>query len=129
MKISLTEAINIFRNDLAKFERDITREVKVTLSQNQFDELVSWHFNIGAISSATLTQKLNAGDPEGAAGEFERWNKSRGACLTGLSRDPSARRRCFAMLTTATPSSGFSKARMGARSISRAQVEALFSGG
>ncbi|MBD9449846.1 hypothetical protein [Rhizobium sp. RHZ01] len=41
MKISLSEAINIFRNDLAKLERDITREVKVTLSQNQFDELVA----------------------------------------------------------------------------------------
>ncbi|WP_312865547.1 glycoside hydrolase family protein [Rhizobium sp. BK008] len=79
------------------------------------------------MSSATLTQTLNAGDPEGATGEFERWNKRRGACLTGLSRDPSARRRCFAMLTTATTSSGFSKARMGARSISPVRRSSRYS--
>ncbi|MGO6788731.1 lysozyme [Rhizobium ruizarguesonis] len=84
MKISLTEAINIYRSDMTKVERQVAGAVHVSLSQNQFDALVSWHFNTGAISSATLTEKLNAGDIDGAAAEFARWNKSKGRVLDGL---------------------------------------------
>lgn len=84
LKISLAEAINIFRNDLAQFERDILREVHVDLSQNQFDALVSWHFNTGRISKSTLTDKLNARNYAGAAAEFAQWNKSKGKVLNGL---------------------------------------------
>lgn len=84
MTISLTEAINVFRNDLAKTEREVLAAVRTPLSPHQFDALVSWHFNTGAISTATLTRKLNAGDAAGAAGEFARWNKSKGKVLAGL---------------------------------------------
>lgn len=84
MTISLTEAINIYRNDLAKTENQVQSAVRAVLSQHQFDALVSWHFNTGAISSATLTRKLNTGDVAGAAAEFARWNKSKGKVLEGL---------------------------------------------
>ncbi|APG95420.1 lysozyme [Sinorhizobium americanum] len=84
MAISLTEAINIYRNDLAKTESQVQSAVRAVLSQHQFDALVSWHFNTGAISSATLTRKLNSGDLAGAAAEFARWNKSKGKVLEGL---------------------------------------------
>lgn len=84
MKISLTEAINIYRSDIAAVEREVAKAVHVSLSQNQFDALVSWHFNTGAIGSATLTTKLNAGDVNGAAAEFSHWNKSKGKVLDGL---------------------------------------------
>ncbi|MDK1376435.1 MULTISPECIES: lysozyme [unclassified Sinorhizobium] len=84
MTISLTEAINIFRNDLSKTEDQVETAVRATLSQHQFDALVSWHFNTGAVSSATLTRKLNTGDVAGAATEFARWNKSKGKVLEGL---------------------------------------------
>ncbi|MEH7844700.1 lysozyme [Rhizobium laguerreae] len=84
MKISLTEAINIYRGDIAAVERQVASAVHVSLSQNQFDALVSWHFNTGEIGSATLTTKLNAGDASGAAAEFARWNKSKGKVLDGL---------------------------------------------
>lgn len=84
MKISLTEAINIYRSDIAAVERQVASAVHVSLSQNQFDALVSWHFNTGEIGSATLTTKLNAGDASGAAAEFARWNKSKGKVLDGL---------------------------------------------
>lgn len=84
MKISLTESINIYRNDLSKVEREVMSAIRATLSQNQFDALVSWHFNTGKIASATLTERLNAGDIEGAAAEFARWNKSDGKILDGL---------------------------------------------
>ncbi|NKJ92817.1 glycoside hydrolase family protein [Rhizobium leguminosarum bv. viciae] len=84
MRISLTEAINIYRSDIAKVESEVAKAVHVSLSQNQFDALVSWHFNTGAISSATLTTRINAGDVDGAAAEFARWNKSKGKVLEGL---------------------------------------------
>ena len=86
MKISLIEAINIFRQDLRKFERDVVEAIDVPISQHQFDALVSWHFNTGSVRTATLTKLLNAGDVAGAAKQFARWNKANGRVLRGLSR-------------------------------------------
>jgi GH24 family phage-related lysozyme (muramidase) len=84
MKINLKEAFNIFRGDIAKYENEVSTAVGVPLTQNQFDALVSWHYNTGAIRKATLTEKLNAKDYPGAAKEFARWNKSNGKVLRGL---------------------------------------------
>lgn len=84
MRISLVEAINIFRQDLSKFEQDVNEAVSVPLDQHQFDALVSWHFNTGSIKSATLTKKLNKKDYKGASKEFARWNKAKGKVLQGL---------------------------------------------
>ena len=53
-------------------------------SEAQFDALVSFHYNTGAIGRATLTRKHCAGDFEGAALEFARWNMAGGRVLKGL---------------------------------------------
>lgn len=84
LTISLAEAVNIFRNDLIKTEQEVENAVRTLLSQHQFDALVSWHFNTGAVSKATLTRKLNAGNITGAVAEFANWNKSKGKVLEGL---------------------------------------------
>lgn len=84
MKISLEESFNIFRQDLRKYEGEVFQAINVSLSQNQFDALVSWHFNTGRINNSTLTTKLNDGDYAGAAKEFSNWNKSNGKVLRGL---------------------------------------------
>ena len=63
-------------------------------TQNQFDALVSFHYNTGAIHRATLTRKHLAGDYDGAAEEFARWNRAGGRVLRGLVR----RRRAEATL-------------------------------
>lgn len=55
-------------------------------TQGQFDALVSFHFNTGAIDRATLTRKHVAGDHLGAAQEFARWNRAAGRVLKGLVR-------------------------------------------
>ena len=73
--------------DLARY----AREVELTLdgaptTQGQFDALVSFHYNTGAIGRATLTRKHRAGDHVGAAAEFARWNKAGGRVLKGLVR-------------------------------------------
>jgi len=55
-------------------------------TQSQFDALVSFHYNTGAIARATLTKRHIAGDYTGAAREFARWNRSGGRVLKGLVR-------------------------------------------
>jgi GH24 family phage-related lysozyme (muramidase) len=78
----------------ARLARDLVRyaaEVAAALgdaptSQRQFDALVSFHYNTGAIARATLTARHCKGDTEGAAREFARWNRAGGRVLKGLVR-------------------------------------------
>ena len=84
MTVTLAEALDIFRRDIERYEAQVLAAIKVPLTENQFDALVSWHFNTGRISNSTLTDKLNADDAAGAAKEFPRWNKAGGKVLEGL---------------------------------------------
>ena len=63
--------------DLATAENAVNAGVKVSITQNQFDALVSLAFNIGAgaFRSSTVLRKLNAGDVAGSAAAFALWNK------------------------------------------------------
>lgn len=85
--ITAAQSDALLRKDLAHFEVAVAKAVKVPLTQNQFDALVSLVFNIGAgnFASSTLLRKLNAGDYAGAAAQFGAWNKGRvGGKLTVL---------------------------------------------
>jgi len=53
-------------------------------TQNQFDALVSFHYNTGAIGSATLGKLHKAGRFEDAADQFGRWIYNDGKPMTGL---------------------------------------------
>lgn len=76
----------------ARFERDLGRyaaEVERALGdaptcQAQFDALVSFHYNTGAIFRATLTKRHRAGDFAAAAQEFGRWIYNDRRPLKGL---------------------------------------------
>lgn len=78
----------------ARLEADAARhagEVEQALagtpaSQAQFDALVSFHYNTGAIRKATLTRLHREGRYAEAAREFARWNKAGGRVLRGLVR-------------------------------------------
>lgn len=71
--------------DIARHAADVARAIGPALtSQSQFDALVSFHYNTGAIGRATLTKRHNAGDHTGAAREFARWNRASGTVLRGL---------------------------------------------
>ncbi len=52
-------------------------------TRGQFDGMVDLTYNIGvdAFRGSTLLRKFNAGDIEGAAAEFKRWNRSGGKVL------------------------------------------------
>lgn len=74
-------------DDLARYASDVARALGIApTTQAQFDAMVSFHYNTGAIARATLTQKHIAGDFQGAAREFARWNRAGGRVLKGLVR-------------------------------------------
>lgn len=72
-------------SDLKIYAAEVASAIGDTpTTQSQFDAMVSFHYNTGAIARATLTRKHNARDYEGAAAEFKRWNKAGGRVLKGL---------------------------------------------
>jgi len=85
---TMEEAMAWLAEDVREAEDAINKAVKVPLTQNQFDALVSFVFNVGvgAFLSSTLLKKLNAGDYEGAAAQFPRWNKDNGKEIAGLTK-------------------------------------------
>lgn len=85
------------REDVADATAAVARLVTADLTQSQRDALISIVFNIGegAFERSTLLRKLNAGDYEGAANEFPRWNKGGGRVLAGLVKRRAAERELF----------------------------------
>lgn len=69
------EAFRLFRTDLAAYEAEVLRAVKVPLEAHEFDALVSFHYNTGGIAKAALTRHLNAGNRAAAAAAFMGWLK------------------------------------------------------
>ena len=84
--ISLEEGEALLAQELGSVERSVRRLVRVALTQNQFDALVSFTFNLGSgrLQSSTLRSKLNRGDYEGASLEMPKWRKAGGRVLAGL---------------------------------------------
>lgn len=71
----LSLALETFARDMRKFEERVSRALTVTVSQTEFDALVSFDFNTGGIFKAALTRYLNAGDRVRAAAAFDGWHK------------------------------------------------------
>lgn len=71
----IREAFRLFRTDLAAYEAEVLRAVKVPLAPHEFDALVSFHYNTGGIAKAALTRHLNAGNRAAAAAAFMGWLK------------------------------------------------------
>lgn len=87
----------------ARLERDLTRyaaEVDAAIgnaptTQAQFDAMVSFHYNTGAIGRATLTKRHKAGDYAGAAREFDKWVFAAGRRMRGLERRRAEERKLY----------------------------------
>lgn len=74
-----------FEQDLIKYAAAVSKVIGNTpTTQNQFDALVSFHYNTGAIASSTLGKKHKAGDYAGTAAEFDRWVYNDGRKMQGL---------------------------------------------
>lgn len=73
--------------DLVRYSADVARALgDAPTCQHQFDALVSFHYNTGAIARATLTRLHQAGNHDGAAAEFGKWVHAGGRRLAGLVR-------------------------------------------
>ena len=71
------QADALFHNTLGQYENAVSQAVKVPLTQNQFDALVSFVYNegAGALEGSTLLVKLNEKNYAEAAAHFLAWDK------------------------------------------------------
>ncbi|MXP25697.1 glycoside hydrolase family protein [Altererythrobacter indicus] len=82
--------------DLVRYAEEVSTALgDAPTSQAQFDALISFHYNTGAISRATLTRKHRTGDYAGAAAEFARWTRAGGKVLKGLEKRRAAEAKLY----------------------------------
>jgi GH24 family phage-related lysozyme (muramidase) len=93
-------ALLLLSKTLASYEHAVNA-IKVDLTQNEFDALVSLTYNIGArnLANSTLVKMLKAGDSKAEiAKQFLRWDKAGGKPLAGLTRRRNAEAELFLTL-------------------------------
>jgi lysozyme len=81
-----SQVAQLFWEDIRKPTSEINTDVRVPLTQSQFDALVSLTFNIGngAFHGSTVLRLLNKGDYSGAVKHFEDFRYSHHRTSTGL---------------------------------------------
>jgi lysozyme len=72
-EMPIDEVIALYRKDLVRYVADVNKALTTTVSQTEFDALVSFHFNTGGIFRASLVKSLNKGDRKLAAKQFLNW--------------------------------------------------------
>ena len=82
-------AVSLLEEMLKTFEKSVDSFCRDDVTQNQFDALVSFSYNVGtaALKKSTLLKKVNENpaDPT-IRDEFLKWNKAAGRALKGLTR-------------------------------------------
>jgi lysozyme len=85
--ITEAEGTALLASMLTKFEQYVDSYCVDTITQNQFDALVSFCYNLGPnnLKSSTLLKKVNANpNDETIRAEFMKWTKAGGRVLKGL---------------------------------------------
>ncbi|HZZ04621.1 lysozyme [Paraburkholderia sp.] len=109
LKITQAQSDALFAEDLHARAEAIINALDLDLTQNQFDALGSFVFNIGpgkkgvkdglvelrAGGPSTMLKMLRARDYAGAAEQFLLWNKANGKPMAGLTRRRTAERALF----------------------------------
>ena len=101
MVISQEQADELLRADVSKFETQINSLAEtdhVRLTQNQFDALVCFAYNVGFgnLKKSTLWAMLREHqNPAVVADQFNRWTKAGGVVLAGLVKRRAAERELF----------------------------------
>ena len=87
--------------DLRRYARDVATAIgDAPTTPGQFDALVSFHYNTGAIAKATLTKRHRAGQFDGAKAEFGKWINAGGRVMQGLVKRRAEEARLYADLGT-----------------------------
>lgn len=94
---TLGECEQFLREDAGEAGQAVSRLVTTQLTQDQYDALTSFVFNLGAgnLQRSTLLRKINQGDCLGAVREFPRWNRAGGVVLPGLVKRRAAEAELF----------------------------------
>ena len=97
MTITQEEAEQMLLTELEEYEGYVEKYVTVPLTQNQFDALVVWVYNLGPTNfrNSTLLKELNSGNYTAAGKEITRWNKAGGKVLAGLIKRREAEAELF----------------------------------
>lgn len=106
MVITAGQAEQFLKDDVVYFENGVNKllkTLKAPVTQNQFDALISFAFNLGLgnLRKSTLAKKLyvmqqnDRDSVQAVADEFPRWNKAGGQVLTGLTHRRNAERALF----------------------------------
>ncbi|KAL8799524.1 MAG: hypothetical protein Q9182_005833 [Xanthomendoza sp. 2 TL-2023] len=85
----------LLNSDADDFEDCVNSKVTVPLTQNQFDALVSFAFNLGCGNLANIATKLNAKDFAGATASMKQYTHAGGQVLQGLVRRRNAEVELF----------------------------------
>ncbi len=86
LTITQDQAQQLLSSDIAASVTCVNSCVTVDLTQNQFDALVDFVFNLGCASlqTSTLLRFVNSGDFADAAPQFLRWDHAGGKVVPGL---------------------------------------------
>lgn len=97
MTCTQEQAEEWLREDVGEAEATVARLVKVPITQNQYDALVDFCFNLGTKNFyiSTLRKLLNKSDYQGCANEFEKWNLVDGLVNAGIIRRRKAEKALF----------------------------------
>lgn len=94
--ISTDQAEELLALTLGQYE-ECVNELSDNLTQNQFDALVCFAYNLGcgALRGSTLAKLVRGNQMQTAAHAFDAWNKAGGKVLPGLVRRRAAERKLF----------------------------------
>jgi lysozyme len=87
-----------FAEELGDFSAAVQNAIgDAATTQAQLDALVSFAYNVGTgnLLKSTLLKKHKAGDYDGAAAEFAKWNKANGQEMAGLTRRRAAEAKLY----------------------------------
>jgi len=94
-RITLPQAIAMLQADLARYERRVASAVRAPLTQAQFDALVDFDYNTGAIVKGSVDDHINAGKLDLAMAVLQQYDKAGGHKLAGLDRRRDMEERMF----------------------------------
>ncbi len=97
LTITEAEAEVYLRLDMMRAVVFVNHRVTVPITQNQFDALVDFCFNVGvgAFQKSSLLGYVNQGEFAAAAVQFSLWNRADGEVLKGLVRRRAAEAKLF----------------------------------